>query len=127
MCDQPSDFDRLKEFFATIDKAHGVPDDRLIPTQVKVDWYRWAHEKTMNAGYEARDSHKWLLERELEWETITPGPPPSVLRQQFDSPDGVFPQNWPAPDEDVSEAQRESHIVAALIMDDYDNRVPTHE
>eukprot|EP00971_Amphidinium_carterae_P025474 502683-Amphidinium_carterae.1 len=81
----------------------------------------------MNAGFEASDSHKWLLERELEWQTLTPGPPPSTLRQQFDSPDGVFPQNWPAPDEDISEAQRESHIVAALIMDDHDNRVPTHE
>eukprot|EP00971_Amphidinium_carterae_P209904 4163725-Amphidinium_carterae.1 len=79
----------------------------------------------MNAGYEASDSHKWLLERDLDWKILTKGTPPPVLRQQFDPPDGLFPQNWPEPDEDISEAQRESHIVAALIMDDYDNRVPS--
>eukprot|EP00971_Amphidinium_carterae_P179717 3564233-Amphidinium_carterae.1 len=76
----------------------------------------------MKTGYRAGDSHKWLLERDLEWRTLTPGPPPSTLRQQFDSPNGVFPQNWPEPDEDPSEDRRESHLVAALIMDDYDNR-----
>eukprot|EP00971_Amphidinium_carterae_P002040 40469-Amphidinium_carterae.1 len=33
MCDKPIDFDRMTEFFATLDKAYGIPDDRLIPSQ----------------------------------------------------------------------------------------------
>eukprot|EP00971_Amphidinium_carterae_P268534 5327468-Amphidinium_carterae.2 len=74
----------MNEFFATLDKAHGVPDDRSIPSQVKVDWCRWAHEKTMNAGYNANDSHKWLLERELDWKTVDRGTPLPAPRQQFD-------------------------------------------
>eukprot|EP00971_Amphidinium_carterae_P306336 6087648-Amphidinium_carterae.1 len=70
------------------------------------------------------DSHKWLLERDLDWKIIAKGnPPPRVLlRCQFTTPDGLFPQNWPEPDEDPNEAGRESHLVAALIMDDYDNQ-----
>eukprot|EP00971_Amphidinium_carterae_P053124 1046391-Amphidinium_carterae.1 len=93
MCDKPLDFERMTEFFATLDKTHGVPNDRLIPYQVKVDWCRWAHEMTMNAGYDADDSHKWLLEQELDWMTIARGTPSSIPRQQFDLPDGMFPQN----------------------------------
>eukprot|EP00971_Amphidinium_carterae_P001753 35095-Amphidinium_carterae.1 len=52
----------------------------------------------MNAGYDAGDSHKWLLERDLDWKIITKGTSPPVLRQQFDSPDGLFPQHWPEPE-----------------------------
>eukprot|EP00971_Amphidinium_carterae_P075234 1487100-Amphidinium_carterae.1 len=73
MCDKPIDFDRMTDFFTTLDKAHGIPDDRLIPFQVKVDWCRWTHERTMNAGYNAGDSHKWLLEQDLDWKIIARG------------------------------------------------------
>eukprot|EP00971_Amphidinium_carterae_P096996 1920212-Amphidinium_carterae.1 len=59
-----------------------------------------AYKRTINAGYEASDSYKWLLERELEWQTLKPEQPSSTLHQQLNSPDGVFPQNWPEPDED---------------------------
>eukprot|EP00971_Amphidinium_carterae_P156161 3096149-Amphidinium_carterae.1 len=40
-----------------------------------------------------------------------------MQRHQFTTPDGLFPQNWPQPDEDPNEANRESHLIAALIMD----------
>eukprot|EP00971_Amphidinium_carterae_P152257 3017731-Amphidinium_carterae.2 len=46
-----------------------------------------------------------------------------MLRRQFDTPDGVFPQNWPDPDE-PDEMNLEPHLLAALVMDDYDNRTP---
>eukprot|EP00971_Amphidinium_carterae_P012502 246025-Amphidinium_carterae.1 len=124
MCDSPIEFDRMEEFYETLDRDHGPPDDKVIPSQVKVDWCRWAHEKTMNAGYDADSSHKWLLERDLDWKNIVRGIPPSVIRDRFESPDGLFPQKWPEPDGE-SEAQRESHVVAALIMDDYDNQTPS--
>eukprot|EP00971_Amphidinium_carterae_P249639 4955061-Amphidinium_carterae.1 len=93
MCDKPLDYDRMTEFFAKLDEPHGVPDDMLIPSQTKVDWCRWAHERTMNAGYNAEDSHKWLLERDLEslildWKMLTRGTPPSMIRRQFNSPEG---------------------------------------
>eukprot|EP00971_Amphidinium_carterae_P166827 3305748-Amphidinium_carterae.1 len=122
MCDRPEDHTKLKDFFEMVDMDHGTPDDLLIPTQVKVDWSRWAHERTVNAGYNTEDSHKWLLERDLDWKIIEKGNPPSMLRLQYSTPDGLFPQNWPAPDEEPNEANRESHFVAALIMDDYDNQ-----
>eukprot|EP00971_Amphidinium_carterae_P120540 2388639-Amphidinium_carterae.1 len=124
MCDSPIEFDRMEEFYETLDRDHGPPDDREVPSQVKVDWCRWAHEKTMNAGYDADSSHKWLLERDLDWKNVVRGIPPSVIRDRFESPDGLFPQKWPGPDGE-SEAQRESHVVAALIMDDYDNQTPS--
>eukprot|EP00971_Amphidinium_carterae_P238467 4733972-Amphidinium_carterae.1 len=37
-----------------------------------------------------------------------------MLRHQFNSPDGLFPQNWPEPDDNPDEANRESHLIAAL-------------
>eukprot|EP00971_Amphidinium_carterae_P322381 6407351-Amphidinium_carterae.2 len=40
--------------------------------------------------------------------------PPPTLRRQFASPDGLFPQNWPDPDEMNTDSSP---------MDDYDNRV----
>eukprot|EP00971_Amphidinium_carterae_P275663 5469587-Amphidinium_carterae.1 len=126
MCDSPIEFDRMEEFYETLDRDHGPPNDREVPSQVKVDWCRWAHEKTMNAGFDADSSHKWLLERDLDWKNIVRGIPPSVIRDRFESPDGLFPQKWPEPDGE-SEAQRESHVVAALIMDDYDNQVPSDQ
>eukprot|EP00971_Amphidinium_carterae_P304141 6044151-Amphidinium_carterae.1 len=127
MCDKPIDYDRLNEFYATLDQPYGVPDDRLIPSQVRVDWSRWAHERTMNAGYNASDSHKWLLERDVDWKIAERGIPPHAPHQRFDSPDGLFPQNWPEPDDDPSEAHRDSHLIAALIMDDYDNQTPSDQ
>eukprot|EP00971_Amphidinium_carterae_P264340 5243755-Amphidinium_carterae.1 len=122
MCDRPEDHTKLNDFFAMVDIDHGTPDDLDIPTQVKVNWSRWAHERTINAGYDAEDSHKWLLERDLDWKIIAKGNPPPLLRCHFTTLDGLFPQNWPEPDEDSDEAVRESHVVAALIMDDYDNQ-----
>eukprot|EP00971_Amphidinium_carterae_P047791 941059-Amphidinium_carterae.1 len=109
-----------------VDLDHGTPNDLHIPMQVKVDWSRWAHERTVNAGFNTEDSHKWLLERELDWKIVAKGNPPPMLRQQFTTPDGLFPQNWPVPDEgeDSNAAHHESYLVAALIMDDYDNQVP---
>eukprot|EP00971_Amphidinium_carterae_P081995 1622282-Amphidinium_carterae.1 len=58
MCDSPIDFDRMDEFHEALDKDHGPPNDKVVPSQVRVDWCRWAHEKTMNAGYDADSSHK---------------------------------------------------------------------
>eukprot|EP00971_Amphidinium_carterae_P151573 3004822-Amphidinium_carterae.1 len=106
MCDKPLDCDRMNEHFAHVDKPYGVPDELQIPSQAKVDWCRWAHERTMNAGYDAEDSHKWLLERDLDWKILQRGTPPSMTRSQFNSPDGLFPQNWPEPDDDPNEANR---------------------
>eukprot|EP00971_Amphidinium_carterae_P192465 3819227-Amphidinium_carterae.1 len=117
----------MTEFFATLDKAYGISDDRLISSQVKVDWCRWAHERTINAGYNANDSHKWLLKRKLDWKIVAKETSSPVLRQQFNLPDGLFPQNWPKPDEDPSKARRKSHIIAALIMDDHDNQTSTDQ
>eukprot|EP00971_Amphidinium_carterae_P104974 2078712-Amphidinium_carterae.2 len=37
MCDQPVEATNMRDFFAAVDKDHGMPDDRLIPTPVKVD------------------------------------------------------------------------------------------
>eukprot|EP00971_Amphidinium_carterae_P191578 3801646-Amphidinium_carterae.2 len=48
------------------------------------------------------------------------------MRHQFDTPDGLFPQNYPEPDE-PDEANYESHLLAALVMDDYDNQVPSDQ
>eukprot|EP00971_Amphidinium_carterae_P164589 3263059-Amphidinium_carterae.1 len=46
MCDKPEDYTRMNDFFAMVDMDHGVPDELQIPTQTKVDWCRWAHERT---------------------------------------------------------------------------------
>eukprot|EP00971_Amphidinium_carterae_P140100 2776199-Amphidinium_carterae.1 len=124
MCDKPEDYNRVKDHFHVIDLKHGPPDDLVIPAQVRVDWGRWAHERTVNAGYQQEESQKWLLERDLHWKAIVKGDPPLEMRQQFNSPDGLFPQNWPEPDE-PDEMDYESHLVAALVMDDYDNHVPS--
>eukprot|EP00971_Amphidinium_carterae_P124086 2457981-Amphidinium_carterae.1 len=45
------------------------------------------------------------------------------MRDRFVSPSGLFPQQWPGPDGE-SEAECEAHVVAALIMDDYDAQPP---
>eukprot|EP00971_Amphidinium_carterae_P191430 3798421-Amphidinium_carterae.1 len=126
MCDRPEDYHKVRDHFHVIDLKHGPPDDLDIPAQVRVNWGRWAHERTVNAGYQQEDSHKWLLERDLDWKILEKGNPPSEMRQQFDSPDGLFPQNWPEPDE-PDEMDCESHLIAALVMDDYDNQVPSDQ
>eukprot|EP00971_Amphidinium_carterae_P188519 3741997-Amphidinium_carterae.1 len=46
MCDNPEDYTRMNDFFAMVDMDHGVPDELQIPSQTKVDWCRWAHERT---------------------------------------------------------------------------------
>eukprot|EP00971_Amphidinium_carterae_P311577 6192714-Amphidinium_carterae.1 len=92
MCDSPEDSRKLQHFFTTMDVPYGSPDDLIVPSQVRVDWSRWAHERTVNAGYLAEDSQKWLLEKDLDWKVLEKGNPPPTLRQQFDTPDGLFPQ-----------------------------------
>eukprot|EP00971_Amphidinium_carterae_P244076 4846504-Amphidinium_carterae.1 len=126
MCDTPEDFRKMQHYFNTMDFPYGTPDDLEIPSQVRVDWSRWAHERTVNAGYMSDDSQKWLLEKDLDWKVLEKGNPPPTLRHQFNTPDGLFPQNWPDPDE-PDEMNIESHLLAALVMDDYDNRVPTDQ
>eukprot|EP00971_Amphidinium_carterae_P024499 482823-Amphidinium_carterae.1 len=127
MSDTAEDYRKVQQHCATMDVPYGSPDDLEIPSQVRVDWSRWAHERTVNAGYASDASQKWLLERDLDWKVLGKGNPPLTLRHQFDTPDGLFPQNWPDPDE-PDEMNFESHLFAALVMDDYDNREPTdHE
>eukprot|EP00971_Amphidinium_carterae_P155344 3080872-Amphidinium_carterae.1 len=116
----------MQNHFEGIDVRYGCPDTLDVPPQVQVDWSRWAHERTVNAGYLPEDSHKWLLERDLDWKALVKGMPPPMMRNQFDSPDGLFPQNWPDPDE-PDEMRTESLLLAALVMDDYDNRIPTDQ
>eukprot|EP00971_Amphidinium_carterae_P172828 3425918-Amphidinium_carterae.2 len=112
--------------FETLDRKHGEPHNYDVPSQVHVDWCRWAHEKTVNARYSPDDSHTWLLERELELKDVVKGMPPLTLRRQFSSPAGLFPQNWPDPDA-PDEMNVDSHLLAALVMDDYDNRIPSDQ
>eukprot|EP00971_Amphidinium_carterae_P350650 6491669-Amphidinium_carterae.3 len=65
MCDTREDYRTLQNHFTAVDNKHGEPDNFDVPSQVHVDWCRWAHERTVNEGYSPEDSHKWLLEREL--------------------------------------------------------------
>eukprot|EP00971_Amphidinium_carterae_P179690 3563761-Amphidinium_carterae.1 len=112
--------------FTAVDNKHGEPDNFDVPSQVHVDWCRWAHERTVNEGYSPEDSHKWLLERELYLKDVVKGMPPPTLRRQLASPDGLFPQNWPDPDA-PDEMNTDSHLLAALVLDDYDHRVPSNQ
>eukprot|EP00971_Amphidinium_carterae_P138409 2742684-Amphidinium_carterae.1 len=83
-------------------------------------------ERTVNACYLPEDSQAWLLEKDLDWKALVKGMPPPVMRNRFSSPDGLFPQSWPDPDE-PDEMRTDSHLLAALVMDDYDNRAPTDQ
>eukprot|EP00971_Amphidinium_carterae_P018359 362094-Amphidinium_carterae.1 len=126
MCDNKEDYRKMQNHFEGIDVNYNCPDTLDVPSQVQVDWSRWAHERTVNAGYLPEDSHKWLLERDLDWKAVVKGMPPPMIRNQFSSPDGLFAQNWPNPDE-PDEMRTESHLLAAIVMDDYDNRIPTDQ
>eukprot|EP00971_Amphidinium_carterae_P181904 3609574-Amphidinium_carterae.1 len=67
MFDTPDDYRKMQHHFTGIDAKHGSPDNLDIPSQVQVDWSRWAHERTINAGYQSEDSQKWLMLKDLDW------------------------------------------------------------
>eukprot|EP00971_Amphidinium_carterae_P290385 5765668-Amphidinium_carterae.1 len=70
MCDSKEDYRKMQNHFEGIDVNFGCPDTLDVPSQVHMDWSRWAHERTVNAGCLPEDSHKWLLERDLDWKAL---------------------------------------------------------
>eukprot|EP00971_Amphidinium_carterae_P155795 3089236-Amphidinium_carterae.1 len=75
MCDTPEDYRKMQHFYTSMDVPCGSPDDLEIPSQVRVDWSRWAHERPVNEGYSSEDSQKWLLEKDLDWKVLEKGIP----------------------------------------------------
>eukprot|EP00971_Amphidinium_carterae_P126972 2515720-Amphidinium_carterae.2 len=126
MCDTKEEYAKLTDHFRALDLRHGVPDNYDVPSQVHVDWARWAHERTVNEGYLQEDSYKWLLMKELTLADVVKGMPPPTMRNQFQSPHGLYPQNWPDPDA-PGELNTDAHMMAALVMDDYDHRIPIEQ
>eukprot|EP00971_Amphidinium_carterae_P081064 1603902-Amphidinium_carterae.3 len=97
-CDSNAEARSVREHFAELDSKYGTPNDLVIPTEVHVNWCRWVHAQTVNDGYASEDSIRWLLEQELNLSEAVKGIPPSTPRMCTESPDGLFPQNWPEPD-----------------------------
>eukprot|EP00971_Amphidinium_carterae_P301929 5998719-Amphidinium_carterae.1 len=127
MCDVPDDYCRMQEHFGRIDDKCGGPNNFDVPLQVQVDWHRWAHARTMSQGYFRGDSYKWLIDEDLVVRDVVISPYAPRMRLYPDGPSGLFPQNWPIsvdPDE-LRLASTAAKILAALVMDDSDNKTST--
>eukprot|EP00971_Amphidinium_carterae_P210336 4173212-Amphidinium_carterae.1 len=124
MCDTPDDYRKLQEHLEELDVRHGCPNNYDVPAQVQVDWHRWAHARTLNAGYFREDSYKWQMDKEVDLKSLVRVYPSLVTRQPTEVPTGLFPQNWPDPEEpaELSTDIVEAKILAALVMDDNDHR-----
>eukprot|EP00971_Amphidinium_carterae_P147509 2923074-Amphidinium_carterae.1 len=67
------------------------------------------------------------MDKEVDLKSLVRVNPSLATRQPAETPTGLFPQNWPDPEEpeelrpDITEAK----IFAALVMDDNDHRTST--
>eukprot|EP00971_Amphidinium_carterae_P022319 440245-Amphidinium_carterae.1 len=120
----PEDYCKMQHHFDAIDVEHGCPHTLEAPSKVILNWSRWAHAKALNVGYFRGDSYKWLLDKEVNVRTLEMDKPSFMKRHPVDTPDGLFPQNWPEPEE-PNEMRTEAQLLAALVMDDYDHRTST--
>eukprot|EP00971_Amphidinium_carterae_P050231 989795-Amphidinium_carterae.2 len=84
-CDSNAETRSLREHFAEMDSEYGFP--HRLPTDVHVNWCRWAHAQTVNDGYASEDSTRWLLEQESNLSEAVKGIPPSTPRMCPETPD----------------------------------------
>eukprot|EP00971_Amphidinium_carterae_P167295 3315060-Amphidinium_carterae.1 len=124
MCDTPEDYRKMQHHFEKIDVEYGCPNTLEAPSQVILNWSRWAHARALNAGCFRGDSYKWLLEKEVNVRSLEMDKPSFMKRHPVDTPDGLFPQNWLEPEE-PDEMRTEAQLLAALVLDDYDHRAST--
>eukprot|EP00971_Amphidinium_carterae_P276159 5480020-Amphidinium_carterae.1 len=64
MCDTPEEYRLLQQHFDAIDAKCGSPNNMDVPMIVQAEWHKWAHTRTMNAGYFLGDSYKWEMDKE---------------------------------------------------------------
>eukprot|EP00971_Amphidinium_carterae_P120345 2384699-Amphidinium_carterae.1 len=123
MCDMPEDFRRMQDHFEALDAKYGCPYHYEVPMQVQVDWHKWAHTRNLNAGYFRGDSYKWQLDNVVDVQSLMRINPPLSTRPPTETPNGLFPQNWPDLEEpeELSSDVTKAKILAALVMEDNDH------
>eukprot|EP00971_Amphidinium_carterae_P352225 6492495-Amphidinium_carterae.2 len=126
MCDTPEEFRLLQQHFEAIDVKCGSPNAMDVPMIVQTEWHKWAHTRTMNAGYFLGDSYKWEMDKEVNMHNLMSIYPPLSTRPEKETPNGVFPQSWPPVDPEEPEPDKtHAKILAVLVMDDYEHRSTT--
>eukprot|EP00971_Amphidinium_carterae_P184497 3662719-Amphidinium_carterae.1 len=127
MCEEPKEYRLLQRRFDAIDVKCGCPDNMDVPMLVQAEWHKWAHARTLNAGYFLGESYKWEIDQEVSMQNLMRINSPLTTRQEKTSPSGLFPQSWPSPEEsdELEPEKANAKILAALVMDDYDHRSAT--
>eukprot|EP00971_Amphidinium_carterae_P257716 5115619-Amphidinium_carterae.1 len=123
MCDTHEECLLLHQHFEGIDAKCGGPSTMDVPLTIRTEWHRWAHTRSMNAGYFLGDSYNWEMGKEVLLDNLMSIFPPLSTRLVKEAPDGLFPQSWPpvVPDEPKPDKTL-AQILATLVMDDYEHR-----
>eukprot|EP00971_Amphidinium_carterae_P339419 6477238-Amphidinium_carterae.1 len=123
MCDTHEECRLLHQHFVDIDVKCGGPSTMDVPLTIETEWHKWAHTRSLNAGYFPGDSYKWELGKEVLLDNLMSIVPPLSIRPAKEAPNGLFPQSWPPVDPEEPEPDKtDAQILAALVMDDYEHR-----
>eukprot|EP00971_Amphidinium_carterae_P283773 5633860-Amphidinium_carterae.2 len=122
MCDTHEECHLLHQHFEGIDAKCGAPNTMDVPLSIQTKWHKWAHTRSMNAGYFLGDSYRWKMGKEVLMDNLMSIVSPLSLRPAKEPPSGLFPQSWPPVDPTEPEPETAPYkILATLVMDDYEH------